>query len=144
MRETAVLFSIPLIVNRKYTSFMEEYETQRTVAVVTVLYKERYLTSFVLEDTGSGRHVCRGDATGAQPKGTKTYYVSQGTQNRLQHRHDLRRPLRPLGRLCTAAGNAGKVDQEIDRKEQKSDKEMNAFGEIKEKNKGLMIQALMN
>lgn len=60
---------------------------------------------------GSGRHVRRGDATGAQPKGTKTYYVPQGTQNRLQHRHDLRRPLRPLGRLCTAAGNAGKVDR---------------------------------
>lgn len=33
---------------------MERHETQRTVAVVTVFYKERYLTSLVLDDTETG------------------------------------------------------------------------------------------
>ena len=33
---------------------METNETKRTVAVVTVLYKERYLTSLVLDDTKTG------------------------------------------------------------------------------------------
>lgn len=33
---------------------MEPNEKQRTVAVVTVFYKERYLTSLVLDDTKTG------------------------------------------------------------------------------------------
>ena len=33
---------------------METNETKRTVAVVTVFYKERYLTSLVLDDTKTG------------------------------------------------------------------------------------------
>lgn len=33
---------------------MEPNKTQRTVAVVTVFYKERYLTSLVLDDTKTG------------------------------------------------------------------------------------------
>lgn len=33
---------------------METNETQRTVAVITIFYKERYLTSLVLDDTKTG------------------------------------------------------------------------------------------
>ena len=33
---------------------METNETQRTVAVITIFYKERHLTSLVLDDTKTG------------------------------------------------------------------------------------------
>ena len=53
MRETAVLFSLILLTGKRKHNHLWK-RTKRTVAVVTVFYKERDLTSLVLDDTKTG------------------------------------------------------------------------------------------
>lgn len=101
---------------------MKPNEKQRTVAVVTVCYKERYLTSLVLDDTKTGDMFVE---------------VMQCALNRKGQRHiTFRKELRTVYDIDTIfedlfalsdgcaqpQGTLAKLIGEIDRKEQKSDK----------------------
>ena len=101
---------------------MKPKETQRTVAVVTVLYKERYLTSLVLDDTKTGDMFVEVMRCALNRKG----------QQHITFRKELRtvydidtifEDLFALSDGCAEPqGALLNVVEEIDRKEQKSDK----------------------
>jgi|GEM_PF-1668306 hypothetical protein len=101
---------------------MEEYETQRTVAVVTVLYKERYLTSLVLEDTEAGDMFVEVMRQALNRKGQK--HITFRKELKTVYSIDtIFEDLFALSDGCAQPqGTLAKLIGEIDRKEQKSDK----------------------
>lgn len=101
---------------------MENTQTQRTVAVVTVFYKERYLTSLVLDDTETGDMFVEVMRQALNRKGQQHIAF----RKELKTVYDIDTIFEDLFALsdgCAEPHGAlvGLID-EIDRKERKSDK----------------------
>ena len=101
---------------------MENTQTQRTVAVVTVFYKERYLTSLVLDDPKTGDIFVEVMRQALNRKGQQ--YIAFHKELKTVYDIDtIFEDLFALSDGCAEPKGAliGLID-EIDRKEQKSDK----------------------
>lgn len=101
---------------------MEPNEKQRTVAVVTVFYKERYLTSLVLDDTKTGDMFVEVMRCALNRKGQR--HITFRKELRTVYDIDtIFEDLFALSDGCAEPqGALLNVVEEIDRQEQKSDK----------------------
>ena len=101
---------------------MEPNETKRTVAVVTVFYKERYLTSLVLDNTKTGDMFVEVMRCALNRKG-KQHITFRKELRTVYDIDTIFEDLFALSDGCAEPqGALLGVVEEIDRQEQKSDK----------------------